>query len=68
MTLSSGAAGSAQTLAPVLAQDGVDADVVIVDEGSTDETPEMLQRMPQDRLTLRGTSRPRVSRLLATPV
>jgi len=41
-----------QTLATVLAQDGVDVDVVIVDEGSTDETPEMLQRMPQDRVTL----------------
>lgn len=41
-----------RTLGTVFAQQGADFDVVVVDEGSTDDTPEMLERLPYDRLTV----------------
>ncbi len=41
-----------RTLGTVFAQQHADLDVVVVDEGSTDDTPEMLERLPYDRLTV----------------
>lgn len=41
-----------QTLGTVFAQEGAEVDVVVVDEGSTDETPGMLARLRSDRLTV----------------
>lgn len=41
-----------RTLRTVLAQEGVDVDVVVVDEGSTDGTSAELDRLREDRLAL----------------
>lgn len=41
-----------RTLDTVWAQDQVDLDIVVVDEGSTDETAETLARLSHDRLTV----------------
>lgn len=48
-----------QTLGTVLAQESTDLDVVVVDEGSTDETPRMLRQLPRDRLSVLRHEQPK---------